>query len=165
MNYFILELDTTSPVIEIECPDYTTKREPLPIIIQANEALDSWHDIFIIDSQGTRHNVILTLNGDRFEGFISFNDVHHGVATIFARTRDEVFNVSNIAQKSILVMADAEVFLEILISEETADLQITEATMPIQLSEAVMALVSAEETEDIETSESAREIELSVEWE
>lgn len=163
MNYFILELDTTSPVIEIECPDYTTKREPLPIIIQANEALDSWHDVFIIDSQGARHNVILTLNGDRFEGFISFNEVHHGVATIFARTRDEVFNVSNIAQKSILVMA--EVFLEILISEETADLQITEATMPIQLSEAVMALGSAEDTQDIETSESAREIGLSVEWE
>jgi len=147
MNYFILELDTTSPVIEIECPDYTTKREPLPIIIQANEALDSWHDVFIIDSQGTRHNVILTLNGDRFEGFISFNDAHYGVATIFARTRDEVFNVSNIAQKSIVVMADAEVFLEILISE------------------AVMALVSTEEAQDIETSESAREIELSVEWE
>jgi len=147
MNYFILELDTTSPVIEIECPDYTTKREPLPIIIQANEALDSWHDVFIIDSQGTRHNVILTLNGDRLEGFISFNDAHYGVATIFARTRDEVFNVSNIAQKSIVVMADAEVFLEILISE------------------AVMALVSTEEAQDIETSESAREIELSVEWE
>ena len=165
MNYFILELDTTSPVIEIECPDYTTKREPLPIIIQANEALDSWHDVFIIDSQGTRHDVILTLNGDKLEGFISFNDVHNGVATIFARTRDEVFNVSNIAQKSIFVMADAEVFLDILISEETADLQITEATMPIQLSEAVMALVSAEETQDIETSESDREIELSVEWE
>jgi len=145
MNYFILELDTTPPVIEIESPDYTTKREPLPIIIQANDALDSWHDVFIIDSQGTRHNVILTLNGDKLEGFISFNDVHHGVATIFARTRDEVFNVSNIAQKSILVMA--EVFLEILISE------------------AVMALVSAEETQDIETGESAREIELSVEWE
>ena len=163
MNYFILELDTTPPVIEIESPDYTTKREPLPIIIQANEALDVWHDVFIIDSQGTRHDVILTLNGDKLEGFISFNDVHNGVATIFARTRDEVFNVSNIAQKSILVMA--EVFLEILISEETADLQITEATMPIQLSEAVMALVSAEETQDIETGESAREIELSVEWE
>ncbi len=165
MNYFILELDTTSPVIEIECPEYTTKREPLPIIIQADEALDSWHDVFIIDSQGTRHDVIITLNGDRFEGSISFNGVHHGMATIFARSRDEVFNVSNIAQKSIFVMADAEVLLDILISEETADIQITEATMPIQLSEAVMALVSAEETQDIETGESDREIELSVEWE
>lgn len=165
MNYFVLELDTTSPVIEIQCPDYTTQREPLPIVIQAGEALDSWHDVFIIDSQGTRYNVILTLNGDRFEGYISFNDVHHGVATIFARTRDEVFNISNIAQKSILVLASADVFLEISISEETADIALKEATMPILISEAIMALVSSEKTQDIETSESAREIELSVEWE
>jgi hypothetical protein len=165
MNYFILELDTTSPVIEIECPEYTTKREPLPIIIQADEALDSWHDVFIIDSQGTRHNVILTLSGDKFEGFISFNEVYHGMATIFARTRDEVFNVSNIAQKAVLVMADAEVFLEISISEGQAEIQLVEAIMPILVSEVVMVLVSTEKTQDIDTSESAREIELSVEWE
>lgn len=165
MNYFVLELDTTSPVIEIQCPDYTTQREPLPIVIQAGEALDSWHDVFIIDSQGTRHDVIITLNGDRFEGSISFSEIHHGVATIFARTRDEVFNISNIAQKSILVLVDTDVFLEISISEETADIALNEATMPILTSEAVMALVSSEETQDIETSESAREIGLSVEWE
>lgn len=165
MNYFVLELDTTSPVIEIQCPDYTTQREPLPIVIQADEALDSWHDVFIIDSQGTRHDVIITLNGDRFEGSISFNGVHHGMATIFARSRDEVFNVSNIAQKAILVLADAEVFLEISISEGQAEIQLVEAIMPVLVSEAVMALVSTEKTQDIETSESAREIELSIEWE
>ncbi len=160
MSYFILNLDTTPPVIEISCPDYTTKREPLPIVILSNEDLDLWHDVFIIDSEGVRHDITLTHDGDRLFGSISFNAIASGVCTIFARARDEVFNVSNIDQKAVLVMADGAVILYITSSEDIRNVIISEHTREVYTSESVRAVLDNIATRDIETDEEVREIDV-----
>lgn len=100
--YFFLELDTRSPQIQIFAPDYTG-RDYYPIRIEADEPLDSALELYVIDAGGKRLDAIISHKGTYFEGFIPFHDVAPGIARVFARTRDEVFNLSNTAEKTVLV--------------------------------------------------------------
>lgn len=102
MNYVIVNFDTTPPKIQIIAPNYTTRDMVTEISITANEKLDNWQDIYVIDAEGVRHNLIFTLSGsNKFIGKVIFSDLPLGIATIYAKVRDDVYNESDIAIKLI----------------------------------------------------------------
>lgn len=115
--YFFLELDTTGPQIALFTPDYTG-RDYCPVRVEGNELLDPTLELYVIDSKGIRQNATIAYYGTYFEGFIPFHNVAPGIANIYARARDTVFNLSNSVQKAVLVFGEDEVTgLEIETSE------------------------------------------------
>lgn len=138
-SYFTLTLDTTPPGIEITAPWYTTIHADTHIYIIANETLDIWQEIYIIDSAGQRHDFIFVHQGDRLYGVIKFSQVAQGIATIYARVRDTVHNVSALMSKAIEIKAGAKVFIF------TA-----EAARAVGADEAVRGIGTAEATRQID---------------
>lgn len=122
-GYFALELDTTGPQIEIYAPKYTDKHSNNLIRIVSNEKMSSFQDIYIIDSQGARHDVIFSFDGDKtFTGNVVFSDYSIGVATIYAQLKDEVNNLSNLVDFPISIITSTYNFmLRLSMSEETKD--------------------------------------------
>ncbi len=115
--YFFLELDTTGPQIVLFTPDYTG-RDYCPVRVEGSELLDPTLELYVIDSKGIRQNATIAYYGTYFEGFIPFHNVAPGIANIYARARDTVFNLSNSVQKAVLVFGEDEVTgLEIETSE------------------------------------------------
>jgi len=110
-SYFTLVLDTTPPEVEIIAPWYTTAHADTHIYIIADELLDTWQEIYIIDSTGKRHDLIFDYKGDRLYGMVKFSQVASGIATIYARVRDEVHNISALVGKAIDIKAGAKVFV------------------------------------------------------
>lgn len=112
-NYFYLELDTTSPFIEIMAPSYTTPQTYVEITIQANETLSTYQEIYAIDSKGVRHDITLNYRYTKFTGTVLFTNMPFGFVTIYARVKDEVGNLSNIAIKSVNLIQSNTLSLEI----------------------------------------------------
>lgn len=101
-SFVVIELDTTPPIIEIIAPKYTTRNIINRITVQANENLSDYQNIYILDSNNIRHDYIFNQErGDSFVGLINFADYPTGMTTIYARLRDEVNNVSNLAVATI----------------------------------------------------------------
>lgn len=101
-SYFIIELDTTSPIIEVYAPRYTTNNITNKITIESNENLAQYQDIYIIDSKGVRHDYTFKRDSDNtYVGVVKFSNYPLGIATIYARMKDEVDNFSNVASASI----------------------------------------------------------------
>jgi hypothetical protein len=102
----MLELDTTSPTIEIIVPHFTTLNSPVHITIQANDELGEYQDIYVIDSKGNRFDITLVHGGNKYvSDALSLSECSVGVATIYARLKDDVGNFSNVATKSIYIMS------------------------------------------------------------
>lgn len=112
-NFFMLELDTTGPQIEIFVPSYTLSYIETEIRIQSNENLALYQDIYIIDSKGKKRNYIFEHNGDHLLGKMTFNEYPSGIVTINARLKDDVDNFSNTVSKSFLIQNFPEFKLEI----------------------------------------------------
>lgn len=104
MDYFILNLDTTEPEVEINSPVYTTPNIVTEITIQSNEKLSSYQDIYIVDSEGNTHILDCLYQGDHFvyKGYL--NQLSFGMAVIYAQLKDEVENKSALVSKSINIM-------------------------------------------------------------
>jgi hypothetical protein len=101
-SYLIIDFDTTSPQIEIYAPRYTTKDVVNEIVVQSNEELANHQEVYAIDSIGVRHDYTFQQEqNDQFVGLIRFNDFPYGIATIYARMKDEVDNYSDLVYKSI----------------------------------------------------------------
>ena len=131
-SYVYLELDRTPPIIEIYAPSYTTKDLVNEIIIQSNEKSSlSQNEIYAIDSNGDRHEYTFDYMDDinQFVGLIKFSNFPVGIATIYARVRDEVGNMSNRVSKSInikesltmLVISPFEPFTRNVSDENASD--------------------------------------------
>lgn len=113
-SYFLLDLDTTAPNVEIYAPYFTTPTATAYIFIEADEPLDNWQEIYTIDSEGTRRDYTFHFDGNnRFMGSIVMVDYPDGYVTIFARVRDVVHNVSHLTQKTMLVSASDKIDITI----------------------------------------------------
>lgn len=112
-SYFYLELDTTSPFIEILAPSYATPQTYVEITIESNELLDTYQEVYVIDSKGQRHNITLEYKYNSFQGVVLFNSVPFGMISIYARVKDNVGNPSNIAQKNINLIESDTLSLEV----------------------------------------------------
>lgn len=112
-SYFYLELDTTSPFIEILAPSYATPQTYVEITIESNELLDTYHDVYAIDSKGERHDITLEYNYNSFQGVVLFNSLPFGMVSIYARVKDSVGNLSNVAQKNINLIESDTLSLEV----------------------------------------------------
>lgn len=105
-NWFILELDTTPPSIQIISPVYTTREIITSIIIKANEQLSLYQEVYIIDSNGDRFDLILDHNGDTLVGEVYLNMVNPGIATIYCRVKDIVYNMSSLISKTLMIFKE-----------------------------------------------------------
>lgn len=124
-NYFTLTLDTTGPIINIIAPSYTTPQTSDEISIVANETLSTYQEFYIVDSAGVRHDLTFDYEGDRFVGLVSFSGYPFGTATIYARVKDEVMNISELVSKTISIrLADDTQMLRLEISDRCAAIEI-----------------------------------------
>jgi len=105
---FALELDTTGPQISIISPSYTVPNIITEIIIDADEPLADWQDVYVVDSKGKRHNLIFARHGNSLIGLVDFNICTIGIATLYATVRDEVFNLSAQISKAINIRQGAK---------------------------------------------------------
>lgn len=104
-GFFLLELDTTGPDIVVNSPNYTTKDNPLDIIVSADEdLLDGFQDFYIIDQYGERHDLILSYGEREYVGKITLSSFDNGIVTFYARVKDEVGNLSALASKAIQII-------------------------------------------------------------
>ncbi|MFZ7103345.1 MAG: hypothetical protein ACOWWO_11920 [Peptococcaceae bacterium] len=125
-SYFTLELDTTSPSLEIFAPDYTMKDTETEIRITANENLSTFQEIYIIDSLGQRHDHIFAYQGNVFAGILNFNNFPSGPATIYAYLKDDLYNLASIT-KTIAVISDQ--VLKIITDELSNKFSLREYTL------------------------------------
>lgn len=105
MSHIKLTLDTTPPQVEIVAPTFVPQSAiaPIPIYVHANEELDPWHEVYFVDADGVRHDYTLLHQGDMLSGAIPVHQMPTGIGTLYARVRDTVHNVSDIATHSIYV--------------------------------------------------------------
>jgi len=157
-NFFKVELDTTPPSVSITAPSYTIPHIDTEIIITANEPLDKYQEFFIVDSAGTRHDLIFDYRGDSFRGVIDFWDYALGIATVYARVRDEVHNLSEIVMATIDIKKAAQVF--ITIEDTFKDIQITENIMPLAISQNQREVQISETTREVMLDEMTRKVEV-----
>jgi hypothetical protein len=102
MSYVVLTIDTTKPELEIFAPRYTTHDVTNTITIEANEPIADYQDIYVVDSQNVRHDYTFFKESDnQYVGKVRFNDFPLGVATIYARLKDEVNNFSDTVVKNL----------------------------------------------------------------
>lgn len=103
-SYITLELDTTSPDVDIIMPSYTTQQAIAPIRVIADEELIINHEVYIMDSFKNRHDITLVHNGNELSGQLSFEGYPLGMATVFVRVTDTVHNQSDLYSKVIRIM-------------------------------------------------------------
>lgn len=103
-SYILLTLDTTAPDVELLLPNFTTNQARTEIRVVANESLLPWHEIYVIDSLGRRHNLTFKHEDDEFVGVVVFSDYPMGIATVYATVKDSVGNQSALVSKSIRIV-------------------------------------------------------------
>ena len=103
-SYIVIEFDRTAPEIEMFAPSYTTNEITTVITIEANESMSSYQEFYAIDNLGNRH--IYTFHQEdpnTYIGRIRFNTVPLGLVNLYARVKDEVDNISDVAMATIEV--------------------------------------------------------------
>lgn len=135
-SWILLELDTTPPEIEIYSPRYTTREIENEIRIVSNEKLSTYQDIYVIDSQGNRHDYTFQYNEDEFIGHIRFNELPYGICTIYAQLKDEVDNFSPLVSKSIEIKESLS-RLNLTIDDSIRNLQISDTVRNLTISDKV----------------------------
>jgi hypothetical protein len=129
----------------------------------SNEKLSSFQNIYIVDSQGTRHDVIFSFDGDRtLTGNVIFNDYPIGVTTIFAQVKDEVDNISNLANFPISVITSTYNFmLRLTMAEEVRNNTMTIKGRTVIANEKQSIKAMSEKSRKVTTSEKTRETKVS----
>jgi len=103
-SYFILELDTTPPILEIIMPNYTIRFLETDIILSTNEDAMEFQDIYFIDSSGKKHSATFFQDNDVFTYKTNFSGFSIGIATLYCRLKDSVGNLSQEYSKTINVL-------------------------------------------------------------
>lgn len=162
-SYVYLNIDTTSPNIEIYAPSYTTVDILNEITIQADEQLSLNNtEIYIIDSEGSRQDYTFLLDGDKYVGQVKFTGYTVGsIVTIYARVADEVGNISNLVSKPIHI-ADSIVFLTVEIDDkELVYANVSDNQRSVESSDkAINVEVEDKEKSNVETTDRTNTIEL-----
>lgn len=137
-SYIKLELDTMPPKINIYLPPYTTNQSINEIIIESDESLSNYQDIYVIDSNGNRHDYNFEkTNDNQFEGIVKFSDLPIGIAVIYARMKDEVDNFSDIVSKSF-VIKESLTLLYLDISNSQRDIKSIDVSRLVESKELIM---------------------------
>ncbi|MFS1518484.1 hypothetical protein V1503_18785 [Bacillus sp. SCS-151] len=125
-NYIIIELDTTPPLFDIYMPQYTTRDIENEIKIVANEKISS-HEIYVIDSKGKRFEfTFLQSRDNELVGYVTFNQLSPGIATLNVQVKDQVDNVSGIYRKTIEIKDEFDRNRIIDIADSTVNLEISD---------------------------------------
>lgn len=114
-SYFNLTLDTIGPQITLAVNTFTVQGIETDITILSNEPLsNAWQSVYIVDSQGKKYNMILSISADgtSYSGMTNFYECAAGIATVYAQLQDEVGNLSNIAAASINVLSASVYYCE-----------------------------------------------------
>lgn len=111
-SYFMLELDTTGPSLEIISPNYTQINIITDIYIESSETLSEYQDIYFIDSQNVRHNLIFEYSPTSYYGHVQLNGFALGIGNICCRLKDEVGNLSELVSKTINILKRENLILE-----------------------------------------------------
>ena len=150
-SYVVVNIDTTSPTIEIYAPSYTTTDINNEITVQANENL-SLNDveIYTIDYQGVRTDYTFELDGDKYIGDIRFADAPVGsIITLYARVSDDVNNISNLVSKTIHIVTNITILSLDINDRVIADISINDKSMDTGIGNRSMRL----DVEDMDRSE------------
>lgn len=122
-SFVVIEFDRTKPTIEVHAPNYTTNEIVNVITIEASESLSSYQEFYIIDSQGGRHDYTFFQEApNTYIGRIRFNTVPVGILNLYARVKDEVENISDLAVASIELKQDFQL-LKMEVSHWTRDIK------------------------------------------
>ncbi len=102
-SYYILTLDTTPPDVTIDAPATVIPGMRSGIYINGSEPIAEYQEIYIVDSNGTRHDLTFLYQpeNNRFYGALNFLGYPFGLATIYARLKDNVHNLSSLASAVI----------------------------------------------------------------
>lgn len=156
MSYFILELDTTSPEVEIYAPDYTTRETENIVTIKANEALSSQYEARVIDSDSNIHELnFLMQDESTLFGRFTLPNASLGEATLYVIVSDEVGNVTESVfvfeiKESVTILKQ-----ELTILSRTQELEIQ--TMKIDLMQSTMPIESTQKVRDLYLEIESRE--------
>lgn len=153
-SYLFVELDTTKPEISIYAPRYTTEDITNVITIESNEELSEYQDIYIIDSVGERHDYTFEKeSGNQYVGRVRFNTLPLGIATIHARLKDEVGNISDLALSAIEIKK-AITLLSLKINEFESIIHVVKpiSTTDIELIDRSSLIESNIKSKDIDLS-------------
>lgn len=112
-SFFELELDTTPPDIEILSPSYTTNVAPIEVIIEANEELSSFQNVYLVDNNGNSHPLTFSHQGSYLKGIIKPSMIPVGVTTIYAQVKDTVDNISNLVSYTFNIIGGSPLSLKI----------------------------------------------------
>lgn len=147
-NYFILELDLEGPNVNCYAPIYSDRQSNNEIVFTSSEALSDFQEVYIMDSQGGRHDLIFSLTGENeYIGNVVFNEYPMGIATVYGQFKDDVGNPSNLASRSInIVSSHDSLMLKLTVSEKEASVSINskEASVSINSKEASVTLFEDE---------------------
>ncbi|HMA60162.1 MAG TPA: hypothetical protein VKN64_07700 [Halanaerobiales bacterium] len=103
--YFILALDTQGPAAEIVSPGFVDMEEEFTITVNSDETLKAAyiHELYLIDSLGTRFDLSYSLNTHSLVSTLSLNSLgaSSGSLTIYALIYDEVLNPSEVVSKEL----------------------------------------------------------------
>jgi hypothetical protein len=106
--YFYLTLDTAPPVIRVVHPPFAVRYQTgVSIVIYGNEQMMQ-EEIYIIDSEGQRIDLIFDNEGDTLIGYYNFGECAFGTATIYVSVRDYLDNVSPLYSSTIEVLSEGE---------------------------------------------------------
>jgi hypothetical protein len=138
-SFFYINLDLESPKLEISAPNYTTQNIYNDIFIYSNEKLSDFQEIYIIDKNGARHDLIFAYDNNKFIGKVKFS-IPVGIATIYARLKDIVDNVSDLYSKTIEVKESNTFTLEIASKNKKISLNRRNRNIDLKLQDRDMKL-------------------------
>lgn len=163
-GYFTLTLDTTGPNITVYSPQYSDRTHTNEIRFISNETLMDYQDIYIIDSQGTRHDEVFSFNGiDEYIGNVVFTDYPMGIASIYGQFKDDVGNLSNIAISQINVISTFDsLVLKISMLEQEADVLLSEYEKAVNIDEkeSIVSVVEKLDSLNIKVTEQESSVKL-----
>lgn len=123
MDYIIVELDTTAPIVEIYAPVYTTREATVEVTIEADEELGTSNEIYIIDENGTRHDYTFSRYGNQLVGILDFNGFPLGLAKLHVRVMDTVDNVSDLYEKVITIRESLTILNPVISDSKKSNIQ------------------------------------------
>lgn len=132
-SYVFIELDTIAPKVNIFAPSYTTQDIVNQITIEANENVSNHHEVWIIDSEGERHDYVFTKSKEnQFIGLVRLNNLPFGISTIYARVSDDVGNISETASHSFTIKESlSKMFVKV--SDKVSMTMVSDRAMKIKV--------------------------------
>lgn len=95
-SYFILELDTTPPVLTIEHSVVDTQSTDLYLRVTSNEELSPDHEIYLSDYSGKMSRfMLLNQNGHSLEGVLNLTGMLLDSLVLYVSVWDDVRNHAN----------------------------------------------------------------------